>query len=165
MRDLFDNKHQFRNLRLPIFLLVNGQFYCVCLGLHSLTLAGLFPPKKLLLNERSSGRVRRSKLPDRALGNNPATFGSGRGPHVDDIVGLANELEIVLNDNHRIAEIHQTTKHLNQQAHILRVQPNRRFLNDVEILRQSAATPNRRESRATPFDQLGNKLDTLSLTA
>lgn len=41
------------------------------------------------------------------MGNHCASFFSRARPHVDDIIACCNDVKVVLDDDHRITQIHQ----------------------------------------------------------
>ena len=64
-------------------------------------------------------------MPDllrRAGGDNAAARITSAGAHVDDIIGTADHIEIVLNDDDGRAAIEQRLEHAQQHPHIQRVQ-------------------------------------------
>ena len=62
-----------------------------------------------------------------------------RGPHVDDVVGGADGLLVVLDDEHAVAEVAQPRQRLEQARVVALVQADRRLVEDVEHADQRAA--------------------------
>src|SRR5216684_1185922 len=57
-----------------------------------------------------------------------ATFGA----QVDDPVGLFDDVEMVLDDEHRVAEINKALQDVEKLSHVVEVQARRRFIKDVK---------------------------------
>ena len=68
----------------------------------------------------------------RALRDDGAAARAAFRTHVDDPVGVANDVQIVLDDEDRIAEAYQPLQHLQQLAHIVEVQASGRLVQQVE---------------------------------
>ena len=51
---------------------------------------------------------------------------------VDEPVGRTNNIEIVLDDDHRVALVNQAIEHKQQLAHIFEVKAGRRFVEHVD---------------------------------
>jgi hypothetical protein len=68
----------------------------------------------------------------RPLGHDPPAAVAALGTHVDDPVGGLDDLQIVLDDQDRVALVHQRMQHLQQLAHILEMEPRRRLVEDVD---------------------------------
>ena len=75
------------------------------------------------------------------------------GADVDQPVGLLDHVEVVLDDDHGVAEIDQPVEHVEQLHEIVEVEAGRRLVQQVERL-----------ARVGPR-QLGGELDALRLTA
>ncbi len=60
-------------------------------------------------------------------------------PDVDDVVGDADGLFVVLDDDHRVAEIAETHHGVDEPLVVALVQADRRLVEDVEHPDQSAA--------------------------
>ena len=88
----------------------------------------LAPARQVLARER--GRVCADLL-GCALGDDLAAMDTGAGAEVDDIVGRENCLAIVLDDEHRVAEIAQVDQRIEQALVVALVQPDRRLIEDV----------------------------------
>ena len=54
------------------------------------------------------------------------------GPELHHVVGGADRLEVVLDDEHRVAAVAQPKQQLEQPVHVARVQADRRLVEDVE---------------------------------
>ena len=68
----------------------------------------------------------------RALGDDVAAVLAGARAHVDDPVGDAHHLLVVLDDEHRVAERLQPLQRRDQAVVVALVQPDRRLVEDVE---------------------------------
>ena len=69
---------------------------------------------------------------------------------VNDVVRTLDEIQVVLNDNDRVARIHQLLQHLDQAMHVRDVQAGGRLIEDIHRLAGAAA------------GQLIGQLDTLA---
>ncbi len=78
---------------------------------------------------------------------------AGLGAQVDDPVGRLDHVEVVLDDDHRVAQIDQAIEHVEQLANVVEVQARRRLVEQVQ--RPPGAGPG----------QLGRQLDALGLAA
>ena len=74
----------------------------------------------------------------------PATAAAFR-PEIDHAVGAPDDVEIVLDDDHRVALVDEFVEHVEQLAHVLEVQAGGRLVEDVE----RAAGARRASSRAS----------------
>ncbi len=85
----------------------------------------------------------RARLPEdcfeRAAGDQLAAVLAGAWPDVDDPVGGADGVLVVLDDQHRVAEVAQAPDGCKQAAVIARVQPNAWLVEDVEHAHQPRA--------------------------
>ena len=54
------------------------------------------------------------------------------GAEVDDPVGGLDDVEVVLDDEHRVAAVHEAMEHFEEHAHVLEVQARRGFVEDVQ---------------------------------
>src|SRR3546814_5663876 len=61
------------------------------------------------------------------------------GAHVDDIVGMADRILVMLDDEHRVAEVAKALQRREQPVVVALVETDRRLVKDVEHARQSAA--------------------------
>ena len=57
---------------------------------------------------------------------------AGLGAQVDDPVGFGHDVEIVLDQHHRMSGIDQSVQHRNELFDIGHVQPDRRFIEHVQ---------------------------------
>ena len=85
--------------------------------------------------------------------NNLTASISSLGSKVDDIVCCFDDIQIMLDDHHRIAGIHQRLKHLDELVYIRCVQTGSRFIQDVD------------GSAGRSFGKLGRQFDPLRLSA
>ena len=76
--------------------------------------------------------LRAHHLLRRALGDDVPAVLAGARPHVDDPVGDAHHLLVVLDDEHRVAERLQPLQRLDQPVVVALVQADRRLVEDVE---------------------------------
>ena len=58
-------------------------------------------------------------------------------PEVDEVVGLLDHVEIVLDHEHRVAAVDEPLQHLEQLLDVGEVQAGRRLVEDVERLARS----------------------------
>src|SRR5690606_18320611 len=68
----------------------------------------------------------------RATGDDPAAGLSALRAQVDDVVGVRDDVEVVLDDDHGVAGIHQAREHRQQPFDVGEVQPRGRLVQDVE---------------------------------
>ena len=78
-------------------------------------------------------------LIERPLRDDLAAVDAGAGAHVDDIVGGADRVLVMLDDQHGVAEISQAAQRLEQHVVVALMQPDAGFVEDVEHARQAAA--------------------------
>ena len=90
------------------------------------------------------------QLRRRALEDHVAAVLAGAGPEVDDVVGGADRLLVVLDDDDGVAEIAQPRERREQRAVVALVQADRRLVEDVEHAGQVRADL-RRQPDALPF--------------
>ena len=81
-----------------------------------------------------------------------ATVLTGRGTDVDDPVGVRDGVEVVLDDDQRVAEVAQPNQRVDQPAVVALVQTDRRFVEHVQHADETGA-------------DLGGEPDALRLTA
>ena len=74
----------------------------------------------------------RDDLVDRARGDHLAAVLPRAGPEVDDVVGRAHRLLVVLDDDDGVAEVAQLLERGEQARVVALVQPDRRLVEDVE---------------------------------
>ena len=67
-------------------------------------------------------------LPRRAAGHDPAAGFPAAGAHIDDIVGVVDHVQIVLNDDNGRAAVQQGLENAQQHPHIQRMQADRRLV-------------------------------------
>src|SRR5512146_2829185 len=67
----------------------------------------------------------------RALGDNLSAAHAAFGAEVDEIVRALNDVEIVLNDDDRVAARDELLKYLDELLHVLVVEPDRRLIKEV----------------------------------
>ena len=82
----------------------------------------------------------------------PTRF-TGLGPQVDDPVGRLDHVEVVLDHDHRVAQVDQAIEHVEQLGDVVEVQAGRRLVEQVERL--AGVGPG----------QLGRQLDALRFAA
>ena len=68
---------------------------------------------------------------DAALVHDVAAVAAAARPQVDHMVGHAQHLQVVLDDHHRVAAGEQRLKDIDQLAHVVEMQPDRRVVQDV----------------------------------
>ena len=68
----------------------------------------------------------------RAARHDPAAAGAAFGAEVDDPVGRLDDVEIVLDHQHRVAGVDEVVQHLQQQLDVGEVQAGRRLVEQVE---------------------------------
>ena len=89
----------------------------------------------------------------RAAGHDsPAPF-AAIGADVDDPVGRLHDVEVVLDDEHRVAGVDEVVQHFQQQLDIGEVQAGRRFVEQVQ------------RAAGRFFHQLAGQLDALGFAA
>ena len=86
-------------------------------------------------------------------GDDPAAAGAAFGPEVDDVVGRLDDVEVVLDDDDRVALVDELLQHVEQLARVLEVQAGRRLVEDVE------------RAAGAALRQLLRQLDALRLAA
>ncbi len=80
---------------------------------------------------RSSG-PHLGDVPRRSLGDDAAPFVAGTRAHVDDPVAGGDDVEIMLDDNHRIAGVDQSVELHDQPLDVGRVQAGSRFVEHIK---------------------------------
>ena len=81
-----------------------------------------------------------------------AAVDAGAGAHVDDMVGVADRVLVMLDDEHGVAEAAQALEGFEQAVVVLLVEADRGLVEDVEDAREAAA-------------DLGREADALALAA
>ena len=76
-------------------------------------------------------RARRDRLRG-ALRHDPSAAIAAFRAKIKDPVGGFDHLEIMLDDDHRVALVHQRMQHFEQLAHVLEMQPGRRFVENIQ---------------------------------
>jgi len=66
----------------------------------------------------------------RAARDDVTAFVTGFGPQVNDPIGALDDVEVVLDDQHRMTGIDQTLKGFQQNADVVKVQAGRRFVEE-----------------------------------
>ena len=80
----------------------------------------------------------------RTLGHDPAAAVAALGAQVDDPVRLGDHVQVVLDDHHRVARVHQPVQHPDQLLHVGHVQADGRLVEDVQgAARRRASWPAR----------------------
>ena len=72
------------------------------------------------------------------------------GADVDDVVGDLDHVEVVFDDDDRIAAVDEFVEHVEQQADVLEMEPRRRFVEDVERTGEVAAQRGREVDALSP---------------
>ena len=88
----------------------------------------------------------------RALGDDLTAAEATLGPDVDDPVGVLDDVEVVLDDDDRVALVDEALEDVEQLADVLEVQTRRRLVEDVDGASGGALL------------QLARELDALGLT-
>ena len=78
-------------------------------------------------------------VPRRALGDDMAAVRSPARAHVDEIVGHAEQVEVVVDDDDGGPGVQQPVENADERAHVKRVQPGRRLVEHVEHTALAAA--------------------------
>src|SRR3989440_5306007 len=68
----------------------------------------------------------------RALGDNAAAAFAAFGPEVDDPVGLFDDVEMVLDDEHGVAEINEALQDVEELSNVVEVQAGGGLVENVE---------------------------------
>jgi hypothetical protein len=87
------------------------------------------PPREELPGDRA---FRLLHLSGGALRDDVAAVLAGAWPHVDEVVGRAHHLLVVLDDEHGVAEVAQPLERADQLVVVALVEPDRRLVEDVE---------------------------------
>ncbi len=67
--------------------------------------------------------------------HNLSTGGAAFGAEVDDPVGGLDDIQVVLNDDQRITRVHEFVQDGEQFLDVVKVEPGRRFIHDIEYAR------------------------------
>ena len=89
------------------------------------------PPglSQILARQRVPGAEQFSRCP---LEDDPAALIATFWTHINDPVGIADYIEMMLDHNHGVAGIYQPVHDGEQATNIRQVQPGRRFIHDVD---------------------------------
>ena len=68
----------------------------------------------------------------RADGDHFASRVTSLGAEVDDVVGGLHHIQVVLDDQHCVAQVNQAIEHMEQLLNVGEVQTSCRFIEDVE---------------------------------
>jgi hypothetical protein len=71
--------------------------------------------------------------------HHPAAVLAGSGPDVDDVVGHLDGVLVVLDHQHGVAQVPEPNQGLDQPVVVPLVEPDRRFVEDVEHAHQPGA--------------------------
>ena len=66
------------------------------------------------------------------MGHNRATAVAPLGAQVDDVVGGFDHIQVVFNDHHGVARLHQQLQHVDEPVDISRVQTCGRFIQNID---------------------------------
>lgn len=72
-------------------------------------------------------------------------------PHIDDMISAGDQVQIMLDDNHRVAAIDEFVKHLGKQANIGKVQSGGRLIKDVDAPSSGSSAQFRSEFYSLSF--------------
>ena len=86
----------------------------------------------------SEARVRHDLL-RRALGDDLAAVDAGAGADVEDVIGLQDRVLVVLDDDHRVAEVAQALQRAEQALVVALVQADRGLVEHVEHAGEAGA--------------------------
>ena len=67
-----------------------------------------------------------------AGGNDGAALGAAFRAHVNQVVGVADDIEVVLDDNERIATVNEAVEHIEQDADVVEMQAGGGLVENVE---------------------------------
>jgi hypothetical protein len=76
---------------------------------------------------------------ERTLAHHFAAVDSGAGPHVDDMVGMANGVLVMLDDEHGVAEGFQALQGFEKAVVVLLVEADRGLVEDIKDAREAGA--------------------------
>ena len=68
----------------------------------------------------------------RAAGDNLSACRAAAGPHVDDIIGTSDDIQIMLDDDDGCAAFDERFKDAQKRLHIQRMQADGRFIKDKD---------------------------------
>ena len=78
------------------------------------------------------GLLHARDLLGRALGYDAAAFFSAFGAEIEDPVGVADDVQVVLDDDDRVSEIGETVQNVEQLAHIVEMQSGGRLVQQIK---------------------------------
>src|SRR3546814_3891508 len=81
----------------------------------------------------------REYLFERALGDDLAAVKARAGTHVDDIVGVADRILVMLDDDHRVAKVAEPFQCREQPVVVALMEADAWFVENIEHPRQAAA--------------------------
>lgn len=67
-----------------------------------------------------------------ARGDDLPAIKPAAGAHVDEVIGSGNQIEVVFDDDHRIAELDELIEDLEELDDIVRVQADGRFVEEIK---------------------------------
>ena len=76
--------------------------------------------------------VDRGDLFGRAGGDNLAAVGASFGAEIDNPIGRFHHVQIVFDDDHRIAPVDELIQHQQQLSHVVEMQPGGRLIEQIE---------------------------------
>ena len=111
--------------------------FCTSFRVCGPQLPVLFQQGLEVLAGKAAGHL--GHLLGRTLGNHQAAGAAAFRAKVNDVIGTLDEIQIVLNDNDRVARIHQLLQHLDQAMHVRNVQACGRLIEDIHRLAGAAS--------------------------
>ena len=105
----------------------------------------------------------RGDLRGRSRGHDPAPGVAALGTEVEHQVAFGDDVEVVLDHDHRVARVHQPVEHPDQALHVGHVQPDGRLVEHVEGVDVAAAPGTALAGTRARPGQLGHQLDALRL--
>ena len=109
---------------------------CRCPGRRCAGIRSPRRPLRILAGDRSVCPGNRRHV---AFGDDVATVLAGAGPDIDDPVGRAHHVFVVLDDDQRIADVAQALQRLDQSRIVALMQTDARLVEDVEHTHQARA--------------------------
>ena len=102
-------------------------------GAHTLRRTLLSLSFNLPREERADHRPGVARqIPHSALRDHAAAVRSGARPHLDDPIGMAQHLRVMIHQHHGIAIGHQIVHHTHQSLQIVRMQADGRLVEHIE---------------------------------
>ena len=111
--------------------------FCTSFCFRGPQLPVLFQQGLEVLAGKAAGHL--GHLLGRTLGNHQAAGAAAFRAKVNDVIRTLDEIQIVLNDNDRVARIHQLLQHLDQAMHVRNVQTCGRLIEDIHRLAGAAS--------------------------